>query len=70
MIAVSTFCNIDCGLAALRGEAESPTGCLCSTFLFAVLKSGNAFGVFLAGSPLVGAFLLDALLGVSEGNSG
>jgi hypothetical protein len=64
------FCNIDCGLAALRGEAETPTGLLCSTLLFAVLKSGDAFGVFLAGSPLGWAFLLDALLGVSEGNSG
>jgi hypothetical protein len=68
VIAVSTFCNIDCGLAAFSRETESPARFACSTLLFAVLKSGDAFGVFLAGSPLVGAFLLDALLGVSEGN--
>jgi len=32
----------------------------------AVLKGRNAFGVFLASSPLVGAFLLDAFLRISN----
>ncbi len=68
-IGISALSGIDCCLAALGWEAESPTRFTGSTLLFAVLKSGDTFGVLLASSPLGGAFLLNALLGISDGNS-
>jgi len=68
MVGVSAFGDIDCCLAALGWETESPARFAGTTFLFAVLKSGDAFGVLLAGSPLGGTLLLDALLGISDGN--
>ena len=37
-----------------------------STLLLAILKSGDALGVILASSPLVGTFLLHALLRISD----
>jgi len=68
-ICISALGDIDCCLATLGWEAESPTRSFGSTLLFTVLKSGDAFGVLLAGSPLGGTFLLNALLGVSESDS-
>jgi len=50
-------------------EAQTPTRSFGSTLLLTVLEGGDAFGVFLAGSPLVRAFLLDAIYRIGKGNS-
>jgi hypothetical protein len=68
-VGLSAFGNINGSLAALRRKAQGPARLFGSTFLFTILKSGNAFGVFLTCSPLTGTFLLNALLGVGQGNS-
>jgi hypothetical protein len=65
LVGISAFGDVDGGLAALGGEAESPAGLGGSALLLTVLKSGDTLGVLLACSPLGGAFLLNALLRVS-----
>ena len=50
-------------------QTHFPTGLSTSTLLFTPLKSRNTFGIFLASSPLVRAFLLNALLRVSNHDS-
>jgi len=52
-------------LASLRRKAESPARTLGSAFLLAILESRNTLGVLLAGSPLIGALLFDALLRIN-----
>jgi hypothetical protein len=69
VVLLSTLGNIDGGLASFSGKAKSPARDLGSTFVLAILKSGDAFGVFLAGSPFIRTFFLNALLGISQGNS-
>ncbi len=68
-IGLGALGNVNGGLAALSGEAKGPTGSLGAALLLAVVKGRLALGVLEAGSPLSRAFLLDALLGVSNGNS-
>jgi hypothetical protein len=55
-------------LASLSREAERPARFAASTLLLTVLKSGDAFGVLLAGSVLTWALLLDAIDGISNCN--
>ena len=69
-LSLGTLGNIDCGLASLAGQTEGPARCLSSALFLTVLKGGSALGIFLAGSPLSGAFLLDALLRSGDGDSG
>ena len=68
VVGSGAFGNIDGSLLAY--ETEFPTSFLCSTFLLALLDRGNAVFVLFTSSPLLGTFLFDALLKVSNGNSG
>ena len=61
----SALGSVNGSLAALSGKAKSPAGLLGSALLLAVRKSRDALGVLLAGRPLVGALLCDALLGIN-----
>jgi hypothetical protein len=70
LVGIGALGDIDSSLASLGGEAESPAGLGSSALLLAVLEGGDALGVLLAGSPLGGALLLNALLRISKGDSG
>jgi hypothetical protein len=61
---LSTFGNIDSRLISLRTKTKSPAGGSSSALFIAVLNGRNTFGVFLAGSPLIGAFLLNTRQGI------
>jgi hypothetical protein len=63
-ILACTLGDVSGGAVAFFSKAEAPASGWGLAFFLAVLKSWDAFGIFLAGSPLVGAFLLDALLRV------
>ena len=65
-ISSRTFSNISCSLVFFTSKAEFPACLLSSAFALALLKSRNTLGVFLACSPLVRAFLLNAFLRVSN----
>jgi len=56
--------NVNSSLAAFSGQAQSPAAGLSATLLLAVLEGRNALRVVLAGSPLVGTLLFNALLRV------
>jgi hypothetical protein len=68
-VCLCAFSNIDSGLTALSRKTQSPARLFSSTLLLTILKSGDAFGVLLASSPLVGAFLFNALLRICQNNS-
>ena len=65
---MSAFGNINGGLASLGRKAKGPASNLCSTLFHAVIKSRLTLRIFETGSPLIWAFILNALLGVSDGN--
>ena len=69
VVSLCAFSNINSRLISFGCQTEGPAAGLGSAFLLAVLKSWNAFWVFLASSPLVRAFLLNALLRVSKDKS-
>jgi len=66
IIGSSTLGNINSSLIVLASKANFPAALLDSALFLAILKSRGALVVFLACSPLIGALLFDAGLGVSE----
>jgi hypothetical protein len=67
-VGLSAFGHIDGCLAALTGEAKAPAAGFSAALFLAVLESSGTFRVLLACSPLGGALLLNALLGVGQSN--
>jgi len=68
VVGSSALGYVDSRLVLLSSEAKFPAGLLGSALLLAVLKGRDALGVLLAGGPLVGTLLFDALLRVFNGN--
>ena len=66
---MSAFSNVNGGLASLGRKAKGPARNLCSALFHAVIKSRLTLRIFETGSPLIWAFILNALLRVSDGNS-
>ena len=65
----STLGNIVCSWITLSSQTHFPASFLCTTFLFAILKSGYTFRILLAGSPLIRTVLFNAFLRVDQNQS-
>ena len=66
VVLLAALGNSDGGFVSLASEAGLPARLFVTALLLAVLESGDALGVGLAGLPLLGALLFDALLGVDR----
>ena len=69
MLRCGAFGDAGCSWISSLAQAHFPTGLSSSTLLFAFLKGGNALGILLTSSPLVGAFFFNTLLRISNHQS-